>query len=102
MRFISAWRRYAATAAVLSGLMAAPAASQTEDFYRGKALNIYIGSAEGGGLDLYPRLLAEYLTRFIPGNPNVVFRHLPGAGGVKAAKPERGANQDQPVQRKSA
>ena len=85
MKIISARLGVAAMVAAISGLLAAPVASQTEDFYRGKALNIYVGSAEGGGLDLYPRLLAEYLTRFIPGNPNVVIRYLPGAGGVKAA-----------------
>jgi tripartite-type tricarboxylate transporter receptor subunit TctC len=61
------------------------ASSQSADFYRGKTLNIYVGSGEGGGLDLYPRLLADYLTRYIPGNPSVIVRYLPGAGGVKAA-----------------
>ena len=88
--------------AVLSGLKAAPAASQTEDCYRGRALNIYIGPSEDSGLELYPRLLAEYLTRFISGNPNAVIRYLLGVGGVKAAKLERGATQDQPIQRTSA
>ena len=87
METISARRRIAAMAiAAVSVLFAHPAASQSSvDFYRGKTLNIYVGSSEGGGLDLYPRLLAEYLTRFIPGSPNVIIRYLPGAGGVKAA-----------------
>lgn len=80
-------RRLLAMAAMTAAVcLARPAASQSvEDFYRGKMLNIYVGSAEGGGLDSYPRLLSEYLTKYIPGNPTVVIRYMPGAGGVKAA-----------------
>ena len=71
---------------VVAACFARTAASQSvEDFYRGKMLNIYLGSTEGGGLDSYPRLLSEYLTKYIPGNPTVVIRYMPGAGGVKAA-----------------
>jgi tripartite-type tricarboxylate transporter receptor subunit TctC len=73
---------------VAAGLaLSAPAAicQSAADFYRGKTISFYVGSGEGGGLDLYPRLLADYLTRYMPGNPSVIVRYLPGAGGVKAA-----------------
>jgi tripartite-type tricarboxylate transporter receptor subunit TctC len=69
----------------LAGLSRPAAAQSVADFYRGKTLYIYLGSAEGGGLDAYPRLLANYLNRFIPGNPTVVIHYMPGAGGIKAA-----------------
>jgi tripartite-type tricarboxylate transporter receptor subunit TctC len=73
-------------AALIAVGLTRPAASQTvADFYRGKMLDIYLGSAEGGGLDAYPRLLADYLTKYIPGNPTVVIHYMPGAGGIKAA-----------------
>jgi tripartite-type tricarboxylate transporter receptor subunit TctC len=83
----SVLRRAAAVSALAAlTLSAVPAPAQpVGDFFRGKILSLYVGSGEGGGLDLYPRLLADYLTRYIPGNPSVIIRYLPGAGGVKAA-----------------
>ena len=73
-------------------LLAASAASaQTADhaaveqFYRGKTVNIYVGSAVGGGYDGYARLLARHFGKYIPGNPIVVPQNMPGAGSNKAA-----------------
>src|SRR5205814_7054954 len=56
-----------------------------EQFFRGKTINIYIGSAVGGGYDGYARLLARHFGRYIPGNPIVVPQNMPGAGSNKAA-----------------
>jgi tripartite-type tricarboxylate transporter receptor subunit TctC len=72
-------------------LAAGPASAQVagrdavEQFYRGKTLNIYVGSAVGGGYDGYARLLARHLGKYIPGNPAVVPQNMPGAGSNKAA-----------------
>src|SRR5262245_34650236 len=54
-------------ALALSCLLA-PAAAQ--DFYRGKTVNVVVGNAAGGGYDLYARLLARHMGRYIPGEPN--------------------------------
>jgi len=54
-------------------------------FYRGKTINIYVGSAVGGGYDGYARLLARHFGKYIPGNPTVVAQNMPGAGSNKAA-----------------
>jgi tripartite-type tricarboxylate transporter receptor subunit TctC len=54
-------------------------------FYRGKTINIYVGSAVGGGYDGYTRLLARHLGKYIPGNPAIVPQNMPGAGSNKAA-----------------
>ena len=54
------------------------------DFYRGKIINMTISSGEGGTNDAYARLIAEYLGKFIPGNPTIVPRNMPGAGGLRA------------------
>jgi tripartite-type tricarboxylate transporter receptor subunit TctC len=62
----------------------APAAAQTADFSR-KTINIYIGNTAGGSYDLYGRLVARYLGRFLPGTPNVIAENMPGAGTLKAA-----------------
>jgi tripartite-type tricarboxylate transporter receptor subunit TctC len=74
---------------VLTAIAAATAASAladaVSDFYQGKSINLYIGFGPGGGYDVYARLLARHLGRFIPGNPTVVPQNMPGAGGLKAA-----------------
>jgi len=83
-----------ARALVLSALSAAylildhvPAAAQpVEDFYRGKTITIYVGTGMGAGaVSAYPMALAPVIRKYIPGNPNVVVSHMPGAGGIKAA-----------------
>jgi len=60
--------------------IAAPAAAQ--DFYQGKTINLIVGNAPGGGYDHYARLLARHMPRYIPGEPNIVVRNMPGAGGM--------------------
>ena len=61
------------------------AAQSVEEFYRGKTINMTISSGEGGTNDSYARLIADNLGKFIPGNPLIVPRNMPGAGGLKAA-----------------
>src|SRR5215213_1881650 len=66
-------------------LIAVPAAADPiEDFYRGKQIKIYIRAAPGGNYDIYSRVLARHITRFIPGNPLVVPVNMPGGGGLVA------------------
>jgi tripartite-type tricarboxylate transporter receptor subunit TctC len=60
-------------------------AGAVDDFYRGKAVNLYIGAPSGGGYDIYARLVARHLGKHIPGKPLVVPRNMPGAGGRTAA-----------------
>ena len=67
----------------LSVALAQPALAQTPaDFYRGKSLELYIGSSVGGGYDAYARMLARHMGRFIPGNPTVIVQNVPGARGM--------------------
>jgi tripartite-type tricarboxylate transporter receptor subunit TctC len=55
------------------------------DFYRGKTIRIIIGSGAGGTYDIYSRLIAKNMPRFIPGNPTITVQPKPGAGGLIAA-----------------
>jgi tripartite-type tricarboxylate transporter receptor subunit TctC len=55
------------------------------DFYRGKTIRVIIGSGAGGTYDIYSRLMAKHMPRFIPGNPTVLVQPRPGAGGLIAA-----------------
>src|SRR5262249_49275703 len=63
---------------------AAPAQSPTA-FYSGKNVELYIGYSAGGGYDVYARLLARHMGRFIPGNPTIVAKNMPGAGSLLLA-----------------
>ena len=63
-----------------------PSRSQPEEFYKGKTITIVLGHPPGGSYDLYARLAADHLKRFIPGNPNIIVQHRPGGGGVAAVR----------------
>lgn len=74
--------------ALIVGLIGHIAAAETPaEFYSGKTLNVYSGTGENstGSVAQYARTIAETIGRHIPGNPTVVFRSMPGAGGIKAA-----------------
>src|SRR3954466_16006481 len=67
-------------------LFVAPAqAEPIEDFYRGKTLRMLIGYGPGGGYDIYGRLVAEFLPRYLPGKPTIIAQNMPGAGSFSAA-----------------
>lgn len=51
-------------------------------FYQGKTITIIVSAKAGDVYDLYPRLLAEFLPKYIPGNPNVIIQNVPGAAGL--------------------
>src|SRR5712691_6097604 len=59
-------------------------ADAIEDFYRGKTLNLMIGSGAGGGVDQVSRAVARHLGKHVPGNPTVLPRNMAGAGGLQA------------------
>jgi tripartite-type tricarboxylate transporter receptor subunit TctC len=81
-------KRFAVINAVVGALaaasMAAPPA-RAADFYAGKTLTFIVGAAAAGGYDVYARVIAKHLARFIPGAPTVVVQNMPGAGSSKAA-----------------
>ena len=54
-------------------------------FFQGKTITIAAGTKAGDVYDLYPRLLAEYWPKHIPGNPNIIVQNVPGAASLIAA-----------------
>ena len=79
----AAWLAGATLAIVAS---ATPAASETAaDFFAGKTITLIAPSAVGGGYDLYSRFLSRFIGKHIPGNPTVIVRNMPAAGGIGAA-----------------
>jgi tripartite-type tricarboxylate transporter receptor subunit TctC len=73
----------AAVAIVLTNGLSA--ADPIEGSYKGQSITLTIGSEPGGGYDQYARTLAQHIGRFIPGNPNVIPKNVPGADGIQAA-----------------
>jgi len=56
-----------------------------EDLYKGKTIRFIVGFAAGGGYDAYTRMVARYISRYIPGNPSTVVENMDGAGSLIAA-----------------
>jgi hypothetical protein len=56
-----------------------------EEFYAGKTVTIYSGHQPGSLYDTNARFVARHLPRFIPGNPTVIVRNMPGAGTLTAS-----------------
>ncbi len=73
--------------AMILGLTAALPASAdaVADFYKGKQISVIIGTSSGNDYDYRARLPARHMGRFIPGEPTLVPRNMPGAGGINAA-----------------
>jgi tripartite-type tricarboxylate transporter receptor subunit TctC len=86
-RLLRACAFYLLALGTLTLFAAAPACAQdaVAQFYKGKSINLYVGSSAGGGYDTYARLLARRFASFIPGNPAVVVQNMPGAGSNKLA-----------------
>ena len=73
-------------AGAVACLAAVPAHGQSvEEFYRGKAVELYVGLSVGGGYDTHMRLVARYFGKHLPGNPTVVPLNMEGAGSLKLA-----------------
>jgi hypothetical protein len=62
-------------------LAASPAAAQ---FYKGKTLTLLVNYGVGGNADTEARAYQRYLPKHIAGNPTVIIRNVPGAGGAAA------------------
>jgi tripartite-type tricarboxylate transporter receptor subunit TctC len=78
-------RAVAVTATLAALWLSAPhALAQTTPFYKDKTIRIIVGFTTGGLYDQYARLLARYMGKHIPGNPNIIVQNMPGAGSIIA------------------
>lgn len=74
----------------LWALQSAPAHSsafqehEVANSFRGKVVRILVGFPPGGGADVYTRVIARHLHRFIPGSPTVAVNNMAGAGSMIA------------------
>jgi tripartite-type tricarboxylate transporter receptor subunit TctC len=65
--------------------LASARADSVADFYKGRNVDVYVGYSTGGGYDIYARMLARHMGRFIPGNPTLVVKNMEGAGSLRLA-----------------
>lgn len=68
----------------LAGLPSMQAAGQDVSF-AGKRIEVIVPFAPGGGSDVYIRALQPFLEKYLPGNPTIIVRNIPGAGGIPGA-----------------
>lgn len=54
-----------------------------KDFFAGKQIEVLIGNDAGTAYDLYARVMTDNIGRFIPGNPTMIPRNMPGASGLR-------------------
>ena len=59
--------------------------AQSEVDFKGKTIRLVIGTSTGGGVDLYARLVAQFLGKHLPGDPVIIAQNMPGASSVVAA-----------------
>jgi len=59
--------------------------SAQASFFEGKTIRIVVGLPAGDAYDLYPRMLANYMGKYIPGNPAIMVQNMPGASSMIAA-----------------
>jgi tripartite-type tricarboxylate transporter receptor subunit TctC len=59
-------------------------ADTVADFYKGRTVTVVVSSSAAGGYDTLARALARYMGKHVPGNPAVIVRNMPGAGGMTA------------------
>src|ERR1700754_331121 len=68
---------------LLSASVAGAHAAEPVSF-KGKTVLMLIGYAPGGGTDIAGRLIAQYLGKYLPGEPQVLIQNKPGADGLNA------------------
>ena len=72
------------TRALLAAGLVFPAVPACAQFYKNKTLTLLVNYGVGGNADTEARIYQHYLPKYIAGNPSVITRNAPGAGGAAA------------------
>jgi tripartite-type tricarboxylate transporter receptor subunit TctC len=76
---------YALAALAAFAMSPSGATAQSDHDFKGKTIRLIIGTSTGGGVDLYARLVAQFLGKHLPGEPTVIPQNMPGASSLIAA-----------------
>ncbi len=71
-----------------------PTATAAPVSYAGKTVTIVLGSAAGSAADATARIYAQYLSKYLPGNPTVIVRDMPGGNATIAGNYVYGSKPD--------
>src|SRR5262249_20713286 len=75
-------RTLLASLVALAAVTRIATAEPVADFYRNKVVVLSVGYSPGGTYDAVARLLAQYMPRYVPGNPRIIVQNVPGAGSL--------------------
>ena len=70
-------------ACLLIPLVQQPAQAQA-DFFKGKTITVVVGARAIGSLSVSAQVLTRHWGRYIPGNPTVILRQMPGGAHLNA------------------
>jgi tripartite-type tricarboxylate transporter receptor subunit TctC len=68
---------------LLAPLTPTPAQAQA-DFFKGKTITVVVGARAIGSLSVSAQMLTRHWGRYIPGNPAVILRQMPGGAHLNA------------------
>ena len=57
-------------------------AVEAAEFYAGKTIEVVVPFKEGGGTDVWMRVMLPYLQKHIAGNPKILIRNIPGGEAI--------------------
>jgi tripartite-type tricarboxylate transporter receptor subunit TctC len=57
-------------------------AAHGQEFYRGKTITVISSSSTGSAYDIYARLVAQFMGKYLPGHPSFIVQNMPGAGSL--------------------
>lgn len=77
--YSSSFSRFALAAVLLIAF----SATANAQYFEGKTIEIIVGFASGG-TDTTARIVARRLSKYLPGNPSVVVKNMPGGASLKA------------------
>ena len=66
-------------------IIGAATARAQSSYFQGKTITIVVGYQSGDGYDIWSRLLAAHMSKYIPGSPGIIVQNMPGAGSLIAA-----------------
>ncbi len=75
-------RWFVVTALAAFASVTGACAETLEEFYKKTPLSVYVGSGAGGGFDEIARVFSVHFARHLPGQPSVLIKNMPGAGGL--------------------
>jgi tripartite-type tricarboxylate transporter receptor subunit TctC len=69
----------------LMGILWTAEAWAQNPFYQGKTITVLAAASAGSAYDLYARLMAQFMGKYIPGNPSFIVQNMTGAGSIIGA-----------------